>query len=757
MKRTGSDAGGNSGTNQVGSAIAAFHEVVQTVSSMPRLNDVVDKMVNHIIDKKKGLGFDFAAIQLVDVERNEIRTVHTKGFEREPSEFDLWQQWGHRIEDSPDIQADILRTKKWERIYDWDPRFDREIWDAWEHWRLARIFGPILVGPDRTAIGTVEAGYYKKHKSKIDDEEASRLKVYVEEAGDDIAKSNLAYLLQEIAEIGVRRLGIDLVTIYRYDQDKNQFGLPETRAGEMRKPGHVHHEVREDDVVARIVRARKSFYFRNAEKARFLGGRENRFVEREGIVSSAGLLLQAGANTIGVLFANYRRPMKFTKIERDILETFARHAAISMENAYLYRRACVDLERRITQVNALREIGKTITSTVDEKEVLSLILQRGLRLTDARRGCGFILLRGGDDDSLQLAASYAVTAADIKQGLKRGKTIVHLVEHTRKPARVPESKGAVGYRAVSQGARSAMAVPLLRGEELVGVLGIESPGEEHFDDEHLALLDTFAGQVVIAIENAKAYRALEEGKQHQLLITLGGVAAGMVERMRNTVSTIPWHVDTIRENVSPPRGQARILREYLDLIEQAAEEASSEVEEVHNLIQARSVRRDRVAVGTLLKRAVKGARQRSPGMPSQLPLNLELGERALYIRGDAVLLRKAFERLIINAIQAIDGKGKIQIRCRADRSGRNALVYVSDTGRGIPPELLPDRLFELGVTTRPGGLGIGLWFCKRTIDEHEGAMQIRSRIGKGSTFTIRLPLYVPRRVTGKGGRKGHGH
>lgn len=755
MGRSGSDARRHRGADPAGRAIAAFHEVVQTVSSIPRLNDLIEEMLNHITDE---MGFDFAAIQLLDEERNEIRTLQTKGFERPPSEFDLWQQWGHRIEDSPDIQADIVRTKKWKRIYDWDPRFDREIWDAWEHWRLARIFGPILVGPDRTAVGTVEAGYYKEHKPKIDDQEASRLKAYVEKAGKAIARSNLAHLLREIAEIGVRHLGIDLVTIYRYDPDKGQFALPETRAGKMRKPGHVHHMVREDDVAARIVRAGKSFYFRNAEKARFLGGRENRFVEREGIVSSAGLLLQAGANTIGVLFASYRRPRRFTKVEREILETFARHAAITIENAYLYRRACVDLERRITQLNALREIGKTITSTVDEEEVLSLILQRGLRLTDARRGCGFILLRGGDgDDGLQWAASYAVAAAEVKQGLKRGKTIVHLVEHTRKPARVPDSKGAAGYRPVSQGARSAVAVPLLRGEELVGVLGIESPGEERFDDEHLELLDAFAGQAVIAIENAKAYRALEEGKQNQLLITLGGVAAGMVERMRNTVSTIPWHVDTIRENVSPPRGQARILKEYLGLIEQAAEEASREVEEVHNLIQSRSARRDRVAVGTLLKRAVKAAKGRSPRTPSGVPLNLELADRALYIRGDAVLLRKAFERLIINAFQAIDSKGKVQIRCRADRSGRNALVYVSDTGRGIPPKLLPDELFKLGVSSRPGGLGIGLWFCKRTIDEHGGTIQARSRAGKGSTFTVRLPLALPRRVRGKSGRGHHGH
>ena len=751
----GRDKKGRTGTRGVVRAdrvVTALHDIVKTVSTIPRLDDVVERMVNDITDQ---LGFDFAAIQLVDQERREIRTVSIKGARPMPSEFEMWSLWAHSIEDSPDIQADIVRSKRWERIYEWDKRFDREIWDKCHHEGLVRIFGPILSVPDGTAIGTVEAGYEKEHKSKITNEQARKLKAYVEQAATDIVRTNLTHLLWEIANIGVRELGIDLIIIYRYEVNKGEFVLPEIRAGSMRHPEHTHHEIRADDVAARVVRDGKSFYFPNAEEEKFLGEREDRFAKREGIKSSAGLLLRVGDNTVGVLFANYRTPREFKEAEREILETFASHAAITIENAVLYRRACVDLDRTIAKLTALREVDKTITATVDESEVLSLILQSGLRLIGARQGCGYVLLRDKDGEgNLRLAASLGIPADEFNRRLGAGKTIVHWVEETGEPTLCPGPGSTKDCQLVAANARSGVAIPFQKGGKLMGVLGIESPNQQRFGIGDVDLLEAFSGQAVIAIENAKAYRALEEAKQNQLLIVLGGVAAGMVERMRNTVSTIPWHVDAIREKVSAPRGQKKTLREYLGLIEAAAEEASSEVEEVHNLIQSRSVRTDKVAVGVLLKKAVANIRRRAPRERSGVALSLELDEPALYVQGDEVLVRKALERLIINGVQAIEGEGSVRIQWRAERSGRNARIDVSDTGRGISPELLPDRLFELGISARPGGLGIGLWFCRRIIEEHKGTIQVKSKLGKGSTFIVRLPLSSPRRVTG-GGKRGH--
>ncbi|MCJ7810692.1 MAG: GAF domain-containing sensor histidine kinase, partial [Dehalococcoidia bacterium] len=455
-----------------------------------------------------------------------------------------------------------------------------------------------------------------------------------------------------------------------------------------------------------------------------------------------------------VLFANYRTPREFNEAEKEILETFASHAAITIENAVLYRRACVDLDRTIAKLTALREVDKTITATVDESEVLSLILQSALRLTGARQGCGYVLLRDKDGEGdLRLAASLGIPAEEFNRRLGAGKTIVHRVKETGEPTLCPGS--TKDCQLVAANARSGIAIPFQKGGKLMGVMGIESPTQQRFGSEDVNLLEAFSGQAVIAIENAKAYRALEETKQNQLLIVLGGVAAGMVERMRNTVSTIPWHVDAIREKVSAPPGQEATLREYLDLIEGAAQEASSEVEEVCNLIQSRSARTDKVAVGVLLKEAVKNIRRRA-GERSGVALSLQLNEPDLYVQGDEVLVRKALERLIINGVQAIGGEGSVEIRSRVEDSGRNALIEVSDTGRGISPELLPDRLFELGVSARPGGLGIGLWFCRRIIEEHKGTIQVESKLGEGSTFTVTLPLSSPRRETGKGRGSRHG-
>ena len=101
------------------------------------------------------------------------------------------------------------------------------------------------------------------------------------------------------------------------------------------------------------------------------------------------------------------------------------------------------------------------------------------------------------------------------------------------------------------------------------------------------------------------------------------------------------------------------------------------------------------------------------------------------------VIERVFVNLLLNAVQAMPNGGELTVK--SERQGKNVLIHFQDTGVGILKENLP-RLFDPLFTTKAKGQGLGLAVCKRLVDAHEGSISVESTIGKGSTFTVKLPL-----------------
>jgi len=137
------------------------------------------------------------------------------------------------------------------------------------------------------------------------------------------------------------------------------------------------------------------------------------------------------------------------------------------------------------------------------------------------------------------------------------------------------------------------------------------------------------------------------------------------------------------------------------------------------------------------------------GLDSTLTLvHHELRNRAVVVKDYGTLplvycspnqLNQVFMNLFINASQAIDGKGEIRIKTRAD--GAKVSIQIADTGKGILPEHLP-KIFDPGFTTKGTGVGtgLGLSISYNIIQKHKGTITVESEPGKGTEFTITLPL-----------------
>lgn len=110
-----------------------------------------------------------------------------------------------------------------------------------------------------------------------------------------------------------------------------------------------------------------------------------------------------------------------------------------------------------------------------------------------------------------------------------------------------------------------------------------------------------------------------------------------------------------------------------------------------------------------------------------------------YIKGDRNALIQLFINILINAIESIEDKGSISIKAYKDKSKGLAVIKIRDTGVGIPSQYL-DKIFEPFFTTKESGTGLGLAVVYRIVESHGGKIYVESEEGKGTEFTVELPL-----------------
>jgi signal transduction histidine kinase len=234
------------------------------------------------------------------------------------------------------------------------------------------------------------------------------------------------------------------------------------------------------------------------------------------------------------------------------------------------------------------------------------------------------------------------------------------------------------------------------------------------------------------------------------LAALGRLSAGVAHEVKNPLNAMMIHLELLRQRFAPvpARGSARGTVAVAEKVDAVDAQALSHVETIANEIK----RLDEVVQGFLkftrpedLKLqpvALSGLIDEVIGIVQPeadragVALEAECAA-APDVNGDPAMLRQAFLNLALNACQAMPGGGTLRIRCQQASGGRAAVAF-TDTGVGIDPKNLP-RIFDLYFTTRPQGTGIGLSMVYRTVQMHDGEIEVQSTPGAGTTFTVLLP------------------
>ncbi len=218
------------------------------------------------------------------------------------------------------------------------------------------------------------------------------------------------------------------------------------------------------------------------------------------------------------------------------------------------------------------------------------------------------------------------------------------------------------------------------------------------------------------------------------LATLGELATGLAHEIRNPLAGIAGVIDIVGRDLpstSPARAVVKDVRQEIAQINRI-------LTDLLGAARPHPPRISRSNLNTTIEHAVMLARQQVLSKP--ISIELKKSPDLPEIEHDSDQIHQVFLNLLLNAVQAVHGEGKIEVEI-ASRNDQ-ATIVVSDTGCGIPPHQLA-HIFRPFYTTKGNGTGLGLSLARRIVEEHHGRIEVNSIVGKGSKFEVVLPFTMP--------------
>ncbi len=324
---------------------------------------------------------------------------------------------------------------------------------------------------------------------------------------------DLDQVLKKIVKSAKEVLSADVITLYQYEQETNEFTCPPLVDGLLFERRIMECPTMQDDVLYKILKTEEIPFADDAVNSSIMFNKNrkgNNFVIHEKIKSSVGLPLRVGDNIVGILFINFRCSHVFTNDEKRIINIFATQAAIAIQNAKMYKRTHKKLKEETEKLNILYEVGEKFGSTFEITHILDLIVEKGKALTGAQKATARLF--DPDTNMLLPCASKGKTCTNSRIPLGIGEGILGTAAKEKRSILVPDVSKDKNYICFNEDTMSELAIPMLWGieRELIGVLNFEHPQLDAFNDEHQKLLEALAYSVAIAVKNNKLYNKIVE-------------------------------------------------------------------------------------------------------------------------------------------------------------------------------------------------------------------------------------------------------
>jgi two-component system, NtrC family, sensor kinase len=501
-----------------------------------------------------------------------------------------------------------------------------------------------------------------------------------------------------------------------------------------------------------------------------------------------GVPLLREGSPIGVIALGRNSVRPFTDKQIELVTTFADQAVIAIENVRLLDelRARTDqLAASVQELQALGEVSQAVNSTLDLETVLTTIVAKAVELSGTEAGAIYVF------DDLQrefhLRATYGMDQGLIdaltQQHIDMDEPNVQLVLAEREPVQVAdleeEAPSDINEITMRAGYRARLVAPLLRGEEVVGMLVVRRTAPGAFPQNIIDLIKTFAAQSAVAIENARLFQNVEGSLrdlrtaqdrliQTEKLASLGQLTAGIAHEIKNPLNFV--------NNFSG------VSVELIDELRQALEapqldkKARAEITELANTLQGNLVRvvqhgkRADAIVKNMLLHSRQGSGEHRPVDINALveeSLNLAYHGARAEKQGFTITLERSFDptagevdlfpqeitRVLLNLIsngfyaatkrkaEANGGNYEPTLAATTKNLGDSIEIRIRDNGTGIPSEV-KEKLFSPFFTTKPAGEGTGLGLSINhdiIVKQHGGSIEVDTQPGEFTEFRIVLP------------------
>jgi signal transduction histidine kinase len=414
-----------------------------------------------------------------------------------------------------------------------------------------------------------------------------------------------------------------------------------------------------------------------------------------------------------------------------------------------------ELQDRVTklieQQTALSEVLRAIASSPHELQpIFDAILDSAKRLCRADMGS----LRLFEESGLRLVAvrgdPFLVSQVWSSFPVLDKESFLGRLATSRLPAHIPDLTAVEGdhrddtwVTAAKARYRTALFVPLLKDNEIVGVISLGRTRVQPFTDKQISLFTDFAAQATIALESTRRERQYRE-MQSELaranrVATMGQLTASIVHEIKQPITAARTYAAAALRFLDKSPPDVTEAREALTCIVNETDRTNDVVDRIGSLIKKVPPRKEVVDLNDAILEVT--ALTRSEAVKTGVTVDTQLAGELPRIQCDRVQLQQVMLNLIINAIQSMSGveHGNRELRITIESiEPKGVCVAVRDTGHGLRPESLP-RLFEPFYTTKPDGTGMGLSICRSIIEAHGGRLWATRCEPRGALFQFTIP------------------